>query len=195
MADDEARPTAELSAVDAAFQLFLDATAGLGDEEVRRPSLLPGWTRAHVLSHLARSGEADARTVLGAIRGEVLDKYPGGEEERAAAIEAGSGRGAAALRADLVATQRTLTDAWRAVEDGMWGRLTRTPMGPRTVAGTVPARRREILVHLVDLDVGVTPVDLPPDYVEADLDWLREFRTVSTWPSSAWPSVSRRPRT
>jgi maleylpyruvate isomerase len=187
VADDETRPTGELAAVDRAFALFLDATAALRDADVRASSLLPGWTRAHVLTHVARSGEADARTVLGAIRGEVLDKYPGGEDERAAAIEAGSGRGAAALRADLVATQRTLTDAWRGVEDGMWGRLTRTPMGPRTVAGTVHARRREILVHLVDLDVGVAPADLPRDYVENDLEWLREFRTVTTWPSAVWP--------
>src|SRR5439155_6679251 len=117
-------------------------------------SLLPGWTRGHVLTHIARSGEADAQTVEGAIRGEVVDKYPGGDEQRTRDIEAGAGRGAAALLGDLVTTQRALTDAWGRVEDGMWERLTRTPMGPRTVAGTVHARRREILVHLVDLDVG-----------------------------------------
>src|SRR5262249_3857831 len=75
---DTTKPAAELAAVDAAFALFLAAIAGLSDDDVRAPSLLPGWTRAHVLSHVARSGEADARTVDGAVRGEVLDKYPGG---------------------------------------------------------------------------------------------------------------------
>ncbi len=62
------------------------------------------------------------------------------------------------------------------VSGDRWERLTLTPMGPRTVAGTVHARRREILVHLVDLDVGVSPDELPVDYVTADRDWLSEFR-------------------
>jgi maleylpyruvate isomerase len=180
------RPTADLASVDAAFSMLVDATRGLTDAQVRQRSLLPGWTRGHVLTHIARGGEADAQTVEGAIRGEVLDKYPGGEEQRTRDIEAGAGRGAAALLADLVTTQRALTDAWGRVEDGMWERLTRTPVGPRTVAGTVHARRREILVHLVDLDIGCSPSDLPADYVEADRDWLREYRTPETWPGASW---------
>jgi hypothetical protein len=68
----------------------------------------------------------------------------------------------------------------------MWARETRTPVGPRSVAGTVHARRREILVHLVDLDVGVGPEALPADYVAADLDWLRRYRTRETWPDAPW---------
>ncbi|MEX1007590.1 MAG: maleylpyruvate isomerase N-terminal domain-containing protein [Acidimicrobiia bacterium] len=186
MPDDTPRPTAELAAVDAAFGMLLDATAGLTDEQARQPSLLPGWTRGHVLTHLARSGEGDLYTVEGAIRGEVLDKYPGGGDQRTRDIEAGAGREAAALRADLMATQHALTDAWARVEDGTWDRMTRTPVGPRTVAETVHARRREILVHLVDLDVGVSPSDLPSDYVEADRDWLVEYRTPETWPDATW---------
>lgn len=179
-------PTADLAAVDAAFSMLLDATGELTDAQARQPSLLPGWTRGHVLAHIARSGEADAETVEGAIRGEVLDKYPGGDEQRTRDIEAGAGRSAAALRVDLVATQRALTDAWDRVEGGTWERLTRTPAGPRTIAGTVHARRREILVHVVDLDVGVAPSDLPPDYVDADREWLGENRTPETWPHASW---------
>jgi maleylpyruvate isomerase len=187
MADDETpKPTADLAAVDDAFELFLGATAGLTDDDVRAPSLLPGWTRAHVLCHVARSGEADARTVEGAIRGQILEKYPGGEEVRTREIEAGVPRGAGELRADLVATQAELTAAWARVEDGMWDRETRTPAGPRSVAGTVHARRREILVHLVDLDIGVGADALPADYVSADVDWLRRFRTRETWADSPW---------
>jgi len=183
---DTTRPAAELAAVDAAFAQFLAAIAALSDDDVHAPSLLPGWTRAHVLSHVARSGEADARTVDGAVRGEVIDKYPGGDEQRTRDIDAGVHRGADALRADVVATQAGLTDAWARVQDGMWERETRTPVGPRSVAGTVHARRREILVHLVDLDVGVSAGALPPDYVAADLDWLQRFRTRETWDDAPW---------
>jgi maleylpyruvate isomerase len=174
--EDIARPGDDLVAVDAAFRMLLDVIVDLGDVAMRQPSSLPGWTRGHVLTHVARSGEGDALTVEGASRGEVLEKYPGGAEQRTRDIESGARRGLDALRADLIATQARLTEAWSGTEDDAWGRMTLTPMGPRTVAGTVPARRREILVHLVDLDVGVTPDDLPRDYLTSDRQWLSEFR-------------------
>jgi maleylpyruvate isomerase len=160
--------------------MLLDAIAGLGADAVREPSSLPGWTRGHVLTHVARSGEGDALTVEGASRGEVLEKYPGGAEQRTRDIEAGAGHELDALRADLISTQGRLTAAWSRTGDAAWNRMTLTPMGPRTVAGTVHARRREILVHLVDLDVGVVPADLPRDYVRSDREWLSEFRP--SWP-------------
>jgi maleylpyruvate isomerase len=174
--DDTARPDAELLAVDAAFSMLVDAIADITDDSARAPSSLPGWTRGHVVTHVARSGEADALTVEGALRGEVLEKYPGGAEQRARDIDAGATRDVDALRTDLVATQRRLVAAWARVRGDGWERMTSTPMGPRTVAGTVAARRREILVHLVDLDVGVAPGDLPLGYLTADRDWLSEFR-------------------
>jgi maleylpyruvate isomerase len=170
------RSDVDLDAIDAAFATLLDAIAELTDEAARAPSSLPGWTRGHVLTHLARSGEGDALTVEGAILGEVLEKYPGGPDQRTRDIEAGATRSVDALRADLVGTQRRLVDAWAGVRGDTWERMTLTPMGPRTVAGTVQARRREILVHLVDLDIGVAPADLPPDYLTADREWLSEFR-------------------
>lgn len=176
MADDTIRPTQDLRAVDDAFTMLLDAVDDLTDAAARDPSSLPDWSRGHLLTHLARSGEGDALTVEGALRGEVLEKYPGGPDQRTRDIEAGAGRGVDALRADLVATQRRLADAWARVSGDVWERMTLTPMGPRTVAGTVHARRREILVHLVDLDVGVSPGDLPSDYRAADQEWLLEFR-------------------
>jgi uncharacterized protein (TIGR03083 family) len=36
---------------------LLATVRGFGDADVRRPSLLPGWTRGHLLTHLARSGD------------------------------------------------------------------------------------------------------------------------------------------
>jgi maleylpyruvate isomerase len=174
--NDGSRPDAQLLAVDAAFAMLLDTVDEMTDDAARAPASLPGWTRGHVLTHVARSGEGDALTVEGAIRGEVLEKYPGGPDQRTRDIEAGARRDVDDLRADLVATQRRLVGAWARVNAETWERMTLTPMGPRTVAGTVHARRREILVHLVDLDVGVLPDNLPPDYVDADRDWLSEFR-------------------
>ena len=41
----------------ATSRLLATATA-LSDAQVREPSSLPGWTRGHVLTHIARVGHA-----------------------------------------------------------------------------------------------------------------------------------------
>jgi maleylpyruvate isomerase len=152
------------------------ALGGLTDEQARGDSLLPGWTRGHVLTHLARGADGDRRCAEGAARDEVLAKYPDGMEGRAADIEAGAGRPAPALLADLDAAQRGLVDAWHALPDDAWDRLGDTPTGLRSMIEIVTSRRRELLVHLVDLDIGVDPRDLPADYLAGDADWIEEYR-------------------
>ena len=57
------------------------------EAHLSQPSLLPGWTRAHVLGHLARNADALVRTLEGTRRGERVPMYAG-EAERAADIEA-----------------------------------------------------------------------------------------------------------
>jgi maleylpyruvate isomerase len=170
------RPVDDLRQVDDAFAQLLAAVDAMTDEQRRGPSQLPGWTRGHVLAHVARSGEGDAITVEASARGEVADKYPGGAEQRERDIEAGAAATLAELRAELVATEDRLVRAWRELPDDAWGGIARTPMGERSAAAGVTARRREILVHLVDLDVGVGPADLPDDYLRDDARFLREYR-------------------
>src|SRR5580700_8568204 len=96
--------------VTAAMELLAESTAGLlasagaltGDG-VRGPSLLPGWTRGHVLSHLARNAEGGTR-LLGWARTGVPSFEYRSVAARAAAIEAGAGRPAAVLTGDVRAT-------------------------------------------------------------------------------------------
>ena len=76
--------------------------------------------------------------------------------------------------------------AWALVPDGAWGRLTRARAGVRPVRDGVMSRWRELLVHVVDLDVGVTPTELPADYRARDAEWLAEFRTRAVWPDAPW---------
>ena len=187
MDDAVARPDADLLAVSRDFSLLVSVVAALTDDQAREPSLLPGWTRGHVLTHLARSGDGDTRTVEGAIRDEVVDKYPEGSEGRERDIDAGAGRPVAELLDDLAAAQGRLHAAWAAMPDDAWGRWARTPPGPRTAAQGVRTRRREILVHLVDLDLGFGPADLPADYLAFDAEFVHESRTRSTWPDAPWP--------
>jgi uncharacterized protein (TIGR03083 family) len=41
--------------IDQATQRLLDAARVITEPDLRAPSLLPGWTRAHVVAHVARN--------------------------------------------------------------------------------------------------------------------------------------------
>jgi maleylpyruvate isomerase len=174
-----ARPVDDLDGVEVAYGLLVGSLSGIGDADARAPSHLPGWSRGHVLSHLARNAEGQTRMVTGVRRDEVMEQYPGGDDQRTADIEAGSSRPVAELLIDVYETQQALFDAWSQVPDGAWDRMTRARAGVRPVRDGVLSRWREILVHLVDLDVGYEPSQLPADYLLRDHDWLAEHR--GTW--------------
>ena len=80
---------------------MLAGLAGRGALDVGAPSLLPGWSVGHVLTHLARN--ADSMTyVLGAAGpDDVVERYVGGVDGRNGDIEAGAGRSAIEQLADL----------------------------------------------------------------------------------------------
>jgi hypothetical protein len=71
-------------------------------------SALPGWTRAHVLTHLAQAADSRTGLLRAARAGRVGQQYPS-EQARADAIDVGARRPPAAIRADL----------HRAVQDGL----------------------------------------------------------------------------
>jgi maleylpyruvate isomerase len=183
---DQGRPELELAGVDAAFELLADAVSGLDDADARGASRLPGWTCGHVLTHLARNADGQRRMVEGAVHNEVVDQYPGGNEQRTADIEAGAGRPMQDLVVDVHTTQRALDHAWSLVPDDAWDRLTNARAGTRPVRAGVLSRWRELLVHLVDLDVGVGAKQLPASYCTLDIDWLAEYRPRATWPDAPW---------
>lgn len=186
MADPGARPVADLAGVDAAFARLSEVIAGMADTDARGPTLLPGWTRGHVLTHIARNADGQARMVEGVLLDEVLEQYPGGNDQRVADIEAGADRTIGELLVDVHTSQESLIGAWNRVPDGEWGRLTAARVGIRPVRDGVLSRWREILVHLVDLDVGVAPAALATDYLARDEGWLAEHRTRATWPDAPW---------
>ena len=144
--------------------------AGLTDDAARRPSCLPGWTVGHVLTHLARNADSHVRLLEAAARGAVADQYPGGDARRDADIEAGAGRPAAELVADVTEARARLERTWDATPVEVW----RTGEG-RVSSGVwalaeLPFRRwREVEIHHVDLDLGYSPADWPDAYVEAEL--------------------------
>jgi maleylpyruvate isomerase len=152
-----------------AQQVLGRALSALADAQARADSLLPGWTVGHVLTHIARNADSHARMFEGAIRGEVADQYPGGFEQRTADIEAGSGRRATELVADVLASSARLRDAWFAMDDLAWRGEGRVVEGVWPVADLPFRRWREIEVHHADLGMAFTWRDWSRLYTEREL--------------------------
>jgi maleylpyruvate isomerase len=176
-----------IGAVGRAYDQVSAAIDSLMDDAARGASRLPAWTRGHVLTHLARNADGNRNMVEGAIRGEERQQYPGGADQRTDDIEAGAHRDARALVEDFRSSQQALANAWGRVPDDGWSRYgVWLATGRRPIEAGLRARRRELLVHLVDLDLGVRPVDLPEDFVAEQREWLMECRTKGTWPDAPW---------
>lgn len=149
---------------------FERAIEGLTDEMARQPSLLPGWTVGHLLTHVARNADSHSGMMAAAAEGRIEKQYPGGSEQREGDIEAGHACPAAELIADVSAANRRLERAWEALTQEQW----ETGLGRRTTVTALPElvflRWREIEIHRLDL--GFEPPDwntLDPDYL--DLEW------------------------
>lgn len=61
--------------LDQATQRLLDAARVLPEPDLRAPSLLPGWSRAHVLAHVARNADAMRNLLIGARVGQHRPAY------------------------------------------------------------------------------------------------------------------------
>jgi maleylpyruvate isomerase len=154
----------------AALDTVLDR---LTENDVRAPSLLPDWTRGHVLTHLARNADSVVRRLEGARDDEVRDQYAGGLAGRAADIEAGADRDVATLVADVRQASAAVDELCDSLPDNAWSRMTRNSTGKLDPASQVMfARWREVEVHLVDLDVGYGWDRWPKGLVDA---WLPEI--------------------
>jgi len=140
-------------------------SSGWSDADVRAPSLCEGWTRGHVLTHVARNADGIAATLTGALRGEIVQRYPDGWDARNAAIDAGSGRPLAELAADVRDSAARLDEALAAVatEDG-WG--LETDQG-HPAKFWLLARWTEVEIHHVDLSGAHGPDRWPAPLVAA----------------------------
>ncbi|MFD9128046.1 maleylpyruvate isomerase family mycothiol-dependent enzyme, partial [Kitasatospora sp. NPDC059571] len=162
--------TALLDDVRASAERLRDTLDALTDAQARQPSLLTGWSRGHVITHLARS--ADVYRWLLALARTGTEPEPRADAAGLdRALREGAGRAAADLTADLC---RSL--------DGLIGDAAALPAERRTVLVTALAgwrhpawytlhrARRELESHHVDLDLGYAATDWPAGYVRRTLD-------------------------
>ena len=154
--DDLERNRREAAAAHARLVAHL---ATLTDAQAAQPSLLPGWSIGHVLTHLARNADSHVGVLQAANEGRAAAQYPGGLEQRNADIEAGQGRPAAALVADVIESNGRLEAAWSAMTADGWRGEGLSVFGPVAVAD-LPFRRWRCLLYTSDAADDLLCVDL-----------------------------------
>jgi maleylpyruvate isomerase len=170
--------------------------AELDEAAVRASSGLPGWSRGHVMIHLANFSRAMKRQVDEALAGRLIDMYDGGRPARDAAIEAGAGQSAEELKRQVREASTDLVRAWDEVGMDDWAR----PVRHRESAlrDTVYAGWRELEVHTVDLALEPTSDDWSHEFCLHLLDFLRprtpdNTRLVLRSSETTWESGAGEP--
>ena len=146
-------PLVLMTDVEQATDRLLRTAEGMDDGQVAGPSLLPGWTRGHVLTHLARQADAISNLLTWARTGVETPAYPSAQA-RADDIEAGAGRKIAEQVADIRGAHEKMADAAAAMTGEAWTFVIPTRGQP---AAALPwVRLREVEVHHVDLALAYT---------------------------------------
>ncbi len=153
---DAPAPTAE------ATDRFVATLRTLSDRQVGAATLVPPWTRGHVITHVARAGDSLCRLLTWAQTGVETPQYAS-MDARAAEIEAGAARPVAELVADVIDSTARFEAAVRALSPAAWQAEVRMRTRElRTPATLVPTWLRELEVHHADLAAGYTFADVPP---------------------------------
>ncbi|MFJ8307543.1 MULTISPECIES: maleylpyruvate isomerase family mycothiol-dependent enzyme [unclassified Streptomyces] len=156
----------DLDSVREATERLLTAAAGLDNASVTEPSRLPGWSRGHVLAHIARNADALVNVLAG------RPMYASAEI-RDADIDRDAPRPLAVQLADV----RDSAAAFQAEADrpADWSRTVELRNGVTDAAARVPFRRLvEVELHHVDLGIGYELEDLPEDFVRREIDFLAD---------------------
>lgn len=151
-------PLVLMAEVDRATGRLLRRVEGLDAAAVDGPSLLPGWTRGHVLTHLARNADGLTNLLTWARTGVEAPQYVSWDR-RNADIEDGARRPPAEHSADLGTACARFAAAADAMPADAWTVQLDLSSGPQPAARVVWRRLREVEVHHVDLAVGYQPAD------------------------------------
>jgi maleylpyruvate isomerase len=155
-----------MKAVRVATELLTEAVADLGEGDGQAPIALPGWTRAHLMSHLARNADALVNLLTWARTGIEHQMYAS-KADRDADIEEGAQRLVQVIKEDLLAANQRFEFAVGEMTDTEWNATVgHHALGQIGVIIVPMMRQFEVCVHLVDLDVGIGFDDLPATLIE-----------------------------
>jgi maleylpyruvate isomerase len=153
-------PLALAPEIDLANARLLNTVSLMTPPMLAEPSLLPGWTRGHVLAHLSRNADALGNLLTWAATGVVTPAYAS-PEARTEGIEAGAYRSLPEQIDDLTASCDRLGALIAAMPAAAWPIV----LGDQGSAAKVVWRRlREVEVHHVDLGLSYRPADWSPAF-------------------------------
>lgn len=157
---------------------------GLDDRSVRAASLCQGWTRAHVLSHLARNADALGNLASWAITGIPVAMYKS-PQARDADIDAGSTRSAQEIFIDLMESSARFASAAPGLAGPPENFEVEMRGGRRVLGGQLPTLRLlEVVFHHVDLNAGYTFADADPKFVKRAIsNAIGRMKTKAAGPS------------
>lgn len=138
----------------------------LTDAELAGPSLIPGWSRRHVIAHVAYQARGLARlveAVRSGKRAETLQESEAQNED----VEFGATLPAHALRYLFKHSEVHLNVEWRDAGEKEWGGTARSLSGNIIALHDTPwLRAREIWLRTVDLENGGSFLDFPVEVVD-----------------------------
>lgn len=135
---------------------------GLSEAAWAEPSLLPDWTRGHVVAHLALNAEGLSRVLTGAHLGQPQAMYDS-SEARDTDIDELATAPVPDVRSRLLASTTSFRRALTTMREEDWeARFERTPGGPSFAVASIPLMRvREVEIHHADLGAGYSADDWP----------------------------------
>jgi maleylpyruvate isomerase len=168
-----------LAMIDDATQRLIRAVGSLTDEQIAEASLLPGWTRGHVLTHVARNADALRNLLIWARTGVETPAYAS-QQARDADIEAGASRTAAELAADVSRSAEAFSA--QAEDFPASARLAMVSvLGAEDFPAELVLTRRlvEVELHYTDLGCGYRRANWPSAFATLDLpDPMHTFRST-----------------
>ena len=155
--------TSDLNVLQRESGMAMATIASLTDDELAKPTHCEGWTRAHLIAHLALDADAMTNLARWAVTGQETPAYES-REKRDADIEATAELSAAELAKRLEQAEARLLEAFRSLRDGVQVETVPTPFSGNVDVFSLPARRTtEIIVHHDDLDTTWEWHEADPD--------------------------------
>ena len=148
--------------IDQATQRLLDRARVITEPDLRAPSLLPGWTRARVLAHVARGADAMRNLLAGVRTGQ--DRPAGASvEAHEASLKHTESLRPDELMAELADSAMALRTVARQLPDDRWQVPVRVPgLAPFPAAELLARRLVEVELHHCDLGAGYGPANGRP---------------------------------
>ncbi|MBK3564352.1 maleylpyruvate isomerase family mycothiol-dependent enzyme [Streptomyces sp. MBT62] len=156
----------DLASVHDATERLLTAAAALDNASAAEPSRLPGWSRNHVLAHIARNADA----LVNVLEGRPMYATA---SVRDADIERDAPRPLDVQLADVRESGARFQAVGAVPAD--WSRTVELRNGVVDTASRVPFRRWvEVELHHVDMGIGYELENLPEEFTQRETDFLAE---------------------